>query len=314
MRAVALIDHESGPALRDVPAPEPETNELLVRVRASSINGFDVAVANGVLRGMMEYEFPVTLGSDYAGVVERVGADVGGYSVGDEVFGFVQKPTLQDGTWADYVVVPEDMFVTHMPKSHDFVAAGSLPLAGAAALALVDAIAPAAGDVVLIVGASGGVGGYAVRLAAKRGATVIATGAAEDDARLRDLGATETIDYTTEDVATVVRERYPGGIPGLIDVVGFAEAFAAMAEVVADGGRAATTLGAADAEALAAREVVATNVIASPDPATLGRLADEADSGGLTVSIDSVHALEQAPAALERFAAGKRGKIAIEIR
>jgi NADPH2:quinone reductase len=314
MRAVTLIDHGSGPALREVPTPEPKPNELLVRIHASSINGFDVAVANGVLRGMMEYEFPVTLGSDYAGVVEQVGADVGGYSVGDEVFGFVRKPTLQEGTWADYVVVPEDVFVASRPRSQDFVAAGSLPLAGAAALAAVEAVAPAPGDVILIVGASGGVGGYAVQLAAKRGATVIATGKAEDEARLRELGATETIDYTAEDVAAVVRERYPDGIQGLIDVVDFAEAFASMADLVADGGRAATTLGAADVEALAGRDVAATNVVASPDPATLARLADEADTGGLTISIDSVYPLENATAALEHFAVGKHGKLALEIR
>jgi NADPH:quinone reductase-like Zn-dependent oxidoreductase len=313
MRAVTLIDHDSGPALREVPTPEPGPNELLVRVHASSINGFDVAVANGVLRGMMEYEFPVTLGSDYAGVVEQVGADVGGYSVGDEVFGFVRKPTLQEGTWADYVVVPEDMFVARKPKSYDVVAAGSLPLAGAAALALVDAVAPAPGDVILVVGASGGVGGYAVQLAAKRGARVIATGTSQDEQRLRDLGASETIDFTTEDVGAVVRERHAGGIQGLIDVANFGDAFAAMAEVVADGGRAASTLGAAEVESLAARNVAATNVMASPDPATLARLAGHADAGDITVSIDSVHSLEDTDAALGRFAAGKRGKIGIEI-
>lgn len=285
-----------------------------MRVHASSINGFDVAVAAGMLRGMMEYEFPVVLGSDYAGVVEQVGEDAGAYAVGDEVFGFVRKPTLQEGTWADYVVVPEDMFVTRKPKSLDFVAAGSLPLAGAAALAVVDAVAPEPGDVILIVGASGGVGGYAVQLAARRGARVIATGTPQDEARLRDLGATETIDFTTDDVAAVVRGRNPDGIQGLVDLVDFADAFATMAELVADGGRAATTLGAADVEALAGRNVAATNVVASPDPATLGRLADHADAGELAVSIDSVHPLENTAAALERFAAGKRGKIGVQVQ
>jgi NADPH:quinone reductase-like Zn-dependent oxidoreductase len=314
MRAVTLIDHDSGPALREVPTPEPGPDELLVRVHASSINGFDVAVAAGMLRGMMEYEFPVVLGSDYAGVVEQVGEDAGAYAVGDEVFGFVRKPTLQEGTWADYVVVPEDMFVTRKPKSLDFVAAGSLPLAGAAALAVVDAVAPEPGDVILIVGASGGVGGYAVQLAARRGARVIATGTPQDEARLRDLGATETIDFTTDDVAAVVRGRNPDGIQGLVDLVDFADAFATMAELVADGGRAATTLGAADVEALAGRNVAATNVVASPDPATLGRLADHADAGELAVSIDSVHPLENTAAALERFAAGKRGKIGVQVQ
>jgi NADPH:quinone reductase-like Zn-dependent oxidoreductase len=311
MRAIVLSDYDSGPTLLQLPPPVPGANEVVVRVRSSSINGFDAVVVAGLLKGMMEYEFPVTLGSDYAGVVEQVGSEVTTYAVGDEVFGFVRKQTLHEGTWADYVIVPEDMFVARKPEGVDFVAAGALPLAGVAALASVDAVAAAAGDVVLIVGASGGVGGYAVQLAAARGATVIATGRPEDEARLRELGAAETIDFTTGDVAAVMRERYPDGIQGLIDVVNFGDGFAATAELVADGGRAATTLGAADVDALAARNVVATNVMASPDPATLGRLADHA--GGLEVPIDSSHPLESTATALDRFASGKHGKIALEI-
>ena len=97
MRAIAMIDYDSGVALHELPAPRPAPNELLVRVRASSVNRIDVLVAGGVLKGMMEYEFPAVPGRDFAGTVEQVGADVGRFEVGDDVFGFLTKPTVHEG-------------------------------------------------------------------------------------------------------------------------------------------------------------------------------------------------------------------------
>jgi NADPH2:quinone reductase len=315
MRAITLDSFDSGPTLHDLPAPEPGPTEVLVRVHASSVNGMDAAVASGMLKGMMEYEFPVTLGRDFAGVVERVGSDVTRYSEGDEVFGFISKPTLHDGTWAEYVLLPEDMFLARKPVTLSFAEAGALPLAGIAALAAVEWVNPAEGDRVLIVGACGGVGGYAVQLAAARGAHVIGTTTAEDVRRLHDLGAAETIDFKQDDVVTVVRERYPDGIDGLIDVVKRGEGFAANAELVRSGGRAASTAGAANVEELAERGVSAENVMASPDPAVLSRLADIADAGGVRVTIQHQYPLEEAEDALRAFTdAGTRGKLTLAVQ
>jgi NADPH:quinone reductase-like Zn-dependent oxidoreductase len=315
MRAITLEGFEGGPTLRDLPVPEPGATEVLVRVHASSVNGMDAAVASGMLKGMMEYEFPVTLGRDFAGVVERVGSAVTRYSPGDEVFGFVSKPTLHDGTWADYVVLPEDMFLARKPAALSFAEAGALPLAGAAALAAVEAVDPSEGDRVLIVGACGGVGGYAVQLAAGRGAHVIGTTTADDEPRLRDLGVGETIDFTQNDVVAVVSERYPQGIDGLIDLVKRADGFAANAGLVRRGGRAASTLGAANVDELAERGVTATNVASSPEPAVLARLAEIADAGELMVTIQDEYRLEAAEEALRAFSdSGTRGKLALAVR
>ncbi len=315
MRAITLDSFDSGPTLHDLPAPEPGSTEVLVRVHASSVNGMDAAVASGMLKGMMEYEFPVTLGRDFAGVVERVGSDVMRYSEGDEVFGFIAKPTLHDGTWAEYVLVPEDMFLARKPATLSFAEAGALPLAGIAALAAVEWVNPSEGDRVLIVGACGGVGGYAVQLAAARGAHVIGTTTAEDVPRLHDLGAAETIDFQQDDVVTVVRERYPDGIDGLIDVVKRGDGFAANADLVRSGGRAASTVGAANVEELAERGVSAENVMASPDPAVLARLAELADAGVLKVTIQHQYPLEEAEDALRAFAdSGTRGKLTLAVQ
>jgi NADPH2:quinone reductase len=230
MKAIALHDFESGPAASELPTPEPGNDELLVRVLGSSVNGFDVAVASGMLKGMMEYRFPVVLGTDFAGTVEQVGAGVSRYRAGDEVFGIqLAQGTLHDGTWAEYLVVAQDAFVARKPSTLDFTRSGALPLAGLTALHAVDAVDPEEGETVLIAGASGGVGGYAVQLAAQRGATVIATARADDADRLVRLGATETIDFSSADVATAVRERRHEGVDALIDLVHEADGLATLA-------------------------------------------------------------------------------------
>ena len=256
----------------------------------------------------------MTIGRDLAGVVEEVGSEVSRYRVGDEVFGFLRKPVLHDGTWADYVASPEDTFIAPKPTSLDFLEAAALPQAGVTALQSVDALDPSEGDRVLVVGAPGGVGSYAVQLAAKRGARVIATARPEDEDYVRGLGAAETIDYTREDVVSAIRERYPDGIEGLADFANYADSFAPLSELVTPGGRAASALGAADSEGLAARDVRATNVVGTPDPALLSRLGELADSGELRVPVQRTFSLEEATEGLDAFQREhKHGKFAISV-
>jgi NADPH2:quinone reductase len=313
MRAIAMTDYDSGVALQEVPMPQPEPNELLVRAHASSVNRIDVLVAGGMMKGMMEYEFPAVPGQDFAGMVEDVGSGASRFEVGDDVFGFLAKLTVHEGGWADYVTVPEDGFVARKPSGLDFTEAAALPLAGVTALVAVDAVDPQQGERVLVVGADGGVGGYAVQLAAKRGATVIATAKPDDEQRLRTLGAAETIDYTQQNTAAAVREHHPAGVDALIDSVNEADGFASLADLVREGGRAASSLGAADEDGLAGRNIIATNVMASADPGVMERLAALVAGGELEPAIDAVLPFDETPAAIQKFAAGKRGKIVISI-
>jgi NADPH:quinone reductase len=191
MKAVTLDSLGTAPAVRDdLPAPTPGGNEVLVRVHASSVNPVDNAIAAGVLKDMAEHQFPVTLGRDYAGVVEQVGADVTGFSVGDEVFGFIpaMSPTVHDGSWAELIVVPEQMSIAHKPDGADLATAGVAPLTGITAATAIDALEIAQGDTLLVVGAAGGVGSLAVQLAVAAGATVVAPALPEDEEYLRELG------------------------------------------------------------------------------------------------------------------------------
>lgn len=310
MRAIALDDPLSGPRLRELPIPAPKATEILVNVRASSVNSIDRAIATGGLLASLDHEFPVVLGHDFAGVVDRIGSGTTLFSEGDEVFGFVTRPRLDagSGSWADYIVVPEDCFVARKPATLGFVQSGALPLAGVAALMAVDAVDLQPGDTILVVGATGVVGGYAVELAAARGATVMATATARDAARLIKLGARETIDYTAGDIAAGVRARVHS-LNALIDTVSDAEQFGSLAALLEPGGHAATTLGVADA--VQGADVQSTNVVASPDPELLARLARCADSGRLRLRIENVYPLEAADQALEEFAGGTHGKITL---
>src|ERR1700712_4668497 len=106
MRAVVLSEFGAKPEVREIERPEPGEGEVRVRVRAASVNGFDLAVANGYLNGMMEHRFPVVLGKDFAGTVDALGEGVQGYAVGDRVFGVVTKAFLGDGSFGEYVTVP----------------------------------------------------------------------------------------------------------------------------------------------------------------------------------------------------------------
>src|SRR3954452_56466 len=197
MKATTLNEAATPPVLRDdLPAPAPGPREVLVRVQASSVNPVDNSIAAGMLTTMgIEYEYPVTLGRDYAGVVEQVGADVTHYAAGDEVFGFLvhANPTARDGSWAEYITVPEDSSIARRPAGVDVAIAGAAPLAAITALTAIDALHLSTGDTVLIVGATGGVGSFAVQLAAQAGATVIAPALPDDDQYLRDLGVSEVL-------------------------------------------------------------------------------------------------------------------------
>lgn len=115
MRAIVIEDFAAAPAVRDLPEPTPEGGEVLVRVRASSLNGFDAMTAAGMLKGMVEHRFPVVLGKDFAGTVEAVGEQVSTFRVGDAVFGVVMKPFLGDGGLGEYVTAAVG-FVTRTPE------------------------------------------------------------------------------------------------------------------------------------------------------------------------------------------------------
>jgi NADPH:quinone reductase len=309
MKAITLNEAGTAPVARDdLPAPTPGPREVLVRVQASSVNPVDNSVAAGMLAQMgVEYEYPVTLGRDYAGVVEQVGADVIEYAPGDEVFGFLvhANPTARDGSWAELITVPADASIGRRPAGVDVATAGAAPLAAITAVTAIDALDLSEGDTVLIVGATGGVGSFAAQLAAKAGATVIAPALPEDEQYLRDLGVTEVLPREG-DVAAAVRERFPDGVDALLDLVNYTAGTYDAA--LKDGARVASPTGAAG------EGPGRTMVMAAPTTENLDRVAQLLDSGTLKVPVQATYELDRAAEALQAIGTTHtQGKLAIRI-
>ena len=309
MRAIAAETFGGPIALMDLPTPEIGTGEVLIRVRAAGVNPFDWKVADGALEDQMKHRFPLILGFDAAGVIERVGADVTGLAEGDEVYGYLFKPVIGEGTYAEYVGAPATI-VAKKPVTVGFAEAAALPTPGLTAMDLVDSVDAREGKTILIVGATGGVGSYATQLAASRGAHVVATARQTNEALVREMGAAEMIDYTTEDLVDAVRMAHPGGIDAVIDVASDRKALGGISTLVNTGGRLASSVYAADVDGLARRGIAATNVSMQPGARRLRELSRMVDSGELSVRLDRTYPLEKAPEALEERRTGHvRGKI-----
>jgi NADPH:quinone reductase-like Zn-dependent oxidoreductase len=305
MRALAISEPGASPAVMTVPAPQPDAGEVLVRVQASSVNGFDVAVAAGMLQGMMEHRYPVVLGKDFAGAVEATGEGAEIFRPGDEVFGVVMKPYLGDGGWGEHLVVGEQHGIAAVPKGLDLARAGALGLAGAAGLQAVEAIGEASGRTFLVSGASGGVGAIALQYALAAGADVIATarpGAEEE--LVRGLGAVNVVDYAG-DLEAQVRSIAPDGVDAVLHFAGDASQLVGLLR--ADG-RLVSTMGFGPDQ-----HPAAVALMADPDSATLGRLAADVAGGRIRLPITRTYALDEAPQALTDFPTGTVGKLAISV-
>jgi NADPH2:quinone reductase len=315
VKAFALTAADRPARMVDLVEPEPPAGGVRVRVHAASVNGFDVYQASGGLVAMIAHDFPTVVGRDFAGAIDALGDGRTDLAVGDEVVGFIPStPPLHEGSFVEYLARGADLVLAPKPGSLPFTVAAAIPLAGATGLDSVDAVGLGSGDIVVIVGATGGVGSIAVQLAAQHGATVIATAkAGEEEAFVRGLGAHETVDYAARDIVDAIGSRYPDGVTALIDTVNRGDAFGRVAALVREGGRISTTLGAADVDALAGRNVRATNIVGTPTPEKLTALADQVVSGTLQIHVQRTFRLDDASEALEAFSAGTLGKIVLEV-
>ena len=306
MRALAMTGFDAAPTLTDLEVPEPADGEIRVRVRAASVNGFDLAVAAGYTRDYMEHRFPLVLGKDFAGEVDALGGDVTGYAVGDRVFGSVTKPYVGDGSFAEYVTVPTTVGLAPLPESISFTDAAALGLAGAAAHGIIDAAALQPDQTMLVVGATGGVGNQVVQLAAAAGARVIATAHTDAERELvTRLGAQATVDHTG-DLASQVRAIAPDGVNVLAHLAGDP----GVVELVRDGGRFLSTL-LQSPDQLPSQTVTVVPVYANPTREVLDRVSHGLAGGDTTVTVQQVFPLDQAQAALDTFGQGTLGKVVI---
>jgi NADPH:quinone reductase-like Zn-dependent oxidoreductase len=322
MKAI-YFDHYGPPevlSLREVPRPVPQAGEVLIKVRASSVNAADWHIMRAdpfparLMFGLFKPRFHF-LGLDVAGVVEAVGPGVSEFKAGDEVFGCLSFPAL--GAFAEYVCVREDLLALK-PSKMDFDEAAAVPLAGGTALrALVDHGRVKAGMKVLINGAAGGVGTFAVQIARALGAEVTAVCSERNLDQARSLGATHVIDYAREDF-TQADKRYDMILAanGYHPLPAYKRSLAPSGIYAMTGGK-----GRQMAEALLFGKLLAMGsgktlgtVDYKPRKSDVLSLKGLIEAGKLVSAIDRRFSLEQVPAAIAYLEEGHaRGKVVITV-
>lgn len=266
--------------LDEVEVPAPGPGQVRVRVAATSFNGVDANIRAGRMQGPMPMDLPHVPGLDVAGVVDALGEGVDALREGDAVIGFL--PFGDDGAAAEYVVASADALAP-APTTIPLADAAALPLVGLTAWqALVEHADLRAGQRILVNGAGGAVGGYAVQLARATGAHVIATASPRTRARVERQGAHETVDHTDGDVAGAIAEP----VDVLLNLAPVSpEQLDALVGVVADGGVVVNTTVWMPAPSDEARGVRGIDLYVRSDATQLAGLAERVDRGELTVDI-----------------------------
>jgi NADPH:quinone reductase-like Zn-dependent oxidoreductase len=267
----------------ELPRPEPRDGEVLIHVHAAGVNPVDYKIRSGSYVND-EMKLPLVLGRDVSGTVEAVGRGVSGYKAGDEVYAFLGS---HSGGYAEFAIAKEHE-IAPKPKSIDHVHAAAVPLAATTAWqGLFDHGNLHAGQQVLIHGAAGGVGHFAVQFANAKGATVIATAAAQDHALLKELGADEVIDYKHQRFEHQVSE-----VDLVFDLVAGETQDRSWA-VLRRGGAIVSTLQQPSEEQAKAYDARAKVFMAEPRHDQLVEIAKMIDDGKVKVFVNHTHPLNQ---------------------
>lgn len=206
MKAIVINQYGGSDQLveKELPTPELADDQVLVELKATSINPIDWKMRAGYLKEMLPYDFPIILGWDAAGIIKKVGTSVTSFSVGDKVL--ARPATTPRGTYAEYTAIEENL-VSKMPDNISFDEAAAIPLTGQTAwVALVEIGKIKEGDRVLIHGGSGGVGHLAIQIAKYFGAYVAATASGKNEELVKSLGADQFINYQEEDFEQILSD------------------------------------------------------------------------------------------------------------
>jgi len=293
MKAIRFHHYGDADVLRyeDAPRPVPRANQVLVRVAATSFNPVDAGIRGGYLAQVYQVSFPHIPGVDVAGTIAEIGADVQGWNIGDAVVAFL--PLDADGAAAEYAIVPADALAA-APKSVPLADAAALPEPSLTAWqALFEIAGLTAGQSILINGASGAVGGYAVQLAAAAGARVTATATQRDAQRLRDLGAERIVGYLDYDSSPIQVDGAPFDVV-LNLVTTTDDQTGALIDLLVEGGFHVGTMvfGPQDPP----RGIRTQRVFVRSDAGQLTELVDRVDAGRLQIEVADRRPLREAAA------------------
>ncbi|MFG1808219.1 NADP-dependent oxidoreductase [Streptomyces sp. NPDC049040] len=306
MRAVVARGY-GGPEVLEsvrVPLPEPGPGQVRIRVEAATVNPVDLVTRSGTLveAGLMAPRERTGIGWDVAGLVDRLGAGVTAFAPGQRVIGLRDLLDVSLGAYAECLVL-DAAAVAPAPPGASAAAAATLPLNGLTALQSLDLLDLAAGDTLLVTGAAGAVGGFAVEVARRRGLRVVAQAGASDEGLARSLGAEWVVGRDSRELAADVRRLVPGGVDGAVDTAGLGvRALAA----VRSRGVYVTVVGGSTAPPL--RGIRVHQQWISADGAALAELA----AMDLTPRVADILPLDCAAEAHHRLAAGGiRGRLVL---
>ena len=198
--------------IREVSIPEIKPDEVLVRVKSVGINPVDNMITRGEVKLITPYSFPLTIGNELAGVIEKTGEKVTEFKEGDRVFS--RLPTNKIGAFAEYIAINKKD-LAKIPEYLSFNEAAAIPLTALTAYQALDILQVKSGETLFISGGSGGFGAMAVPLAKARGIKVITNGSLENKERVLALGAEQFLDYKTEDYVQLLHD-----VDGVIDTIG----------------------------------------------------------------------------------------------
>jgi NADPH:quinone reductase-like Zn-dependent oxidoreductase len=287
----------------DLPRPDPAAGQLLVRVKAAGVGHWDALVREGKL----PQPLPLILGSELSGIVEAIGAEVSGFKTGDEVYGATNEQFT--GAYAEYAL-PSAIRMARKPKTLNFTEAASAPIASVTAWQMLfDYAHVTAGQTVLIHGAAGNVGAYAVQLASQVGLHVVATAASADLDHVRGLGAGRVVDYK--------RERFEDsltGVDAVLDTVG-GDTQQRSLQVLRPNGILVSIVSPVPETLEKRRGIRAAYFYVDVTTARLNKITELFDSGKLVTDVGTVLPLEKARAAHEMLegAPHSRGKIVLSM-
>ena len=306
----AIVIHEyGGPEVlkyEDVPQPEPKEDQLLIRVIAAGVNPVDGMIRSGMFAKDGSRAFPIILGGDVAGVVEKIGSKITKFKAGDPVFAYVSLDN--SGGYAQYALVTEREAALK-PKSLSYVEAAAVPIVALTAWqALVDTAKLSAGQTVLIHGGSGGVGSFAIQIAKARGAKVIATASTTNQELLKQLGADVLIDYTKQKFEDVAKD-----VDVVLDSVG-KDTLERSYGVVKKGGFIVTLVARINQAQLDNRAIRGVSLSVEPNSDELAEIRKLIDEKKIKVVVSQTFPLSEARKAQEQAATGHtRGKIVLKI-
>jgi alcohol dehydrogenase len=288
--------------------PEIKEGRIIVEVYAAGLNPIDYKIRNGNLKDSLK-TFPVTLGTDFAGVIKETGTGDGGFKVGDEVYGNAIVLGGGSGTFAE-VVSAKVTSTALKPRSLDFIEAASLPLAAASALqAIEEHIKIKRDHKILIQGGAGGIGSIAVQIAKMHGAFVAATSASENIEFVKELGADLVIDYKNEDFSEKI-----SGYDAVFDTAGGAAAEKSLS-VIKPGGIIVSMVAFFDQAKSKELGITAITQETKTTSDKLKRIADLVDKGLIKAEVDKVFGLGEVKEAFMYFETGHpQGKVVLRVK